>query len=558
MTRKCIKQTRGLAGGHQGCGGSQARTLAGLLPLLLSGCLNWGSIDLAPKYSEKPFVLPEKYRGNGVFVVAKPSDDAVRKDWWKVFDDPVLNRLEEQAMAGNPDLHAAAERFLQARDEMMKARSKFVPHLGGSGGGTDARQSAETLFRSPASPINDSDIVLAGMSGWEPDFWAARRNATRAQIARAEGMAAAYALARLSLQAELAADYFTLRELDAKNAIFVQSIDYFKRSLALVQTRFQGRIASRVDVTRATYQLANTQARYVDVRMKRQVVEHAIAALVNQAPASFSIAPRETLGNIHSSVPVGVPSKLLQRRPDVAASERKMAEANRVIGIARAAFYPNISIGGAAGAEGALTRLFKVANGFWSYGSFADIPAFQGGFRRAQLQQTWSKYRQTEDEYRSTVLNAFREVENGLSQTSLLSEKVVRQNAAVSAAQETQDLSMELFRGGLASSLELIMSQVNTLESKLVAIETKAELLRASSQLIRSLGGGWSRDELPKDDDIQPFDLFQYAKLKKPPVAGGIDVNADEARRSDRRNLTKPVSTSAKPQKTDQPTTHSS
>ena len=215
------------------------------------------------------------------------------------------------------------------------------------------------------------------------------------------------------------------------------------------------------------------------------------------------------------------------------------AQANRTIGIARAAFYPNISFRLGGGFEDEAFNLFSLANSFWSYGSGVSLPLFQGGYRRAQLQQSWSAYRETEDRYRSTVLNAFREVENNLSLTNRLTLAANRQDAAVGATLKTQDLTMELYQGGLASSLELIYAQVAMLTARIESVQIKAELLRTSVALIRSLGGGWNRQQLPTDDQIQPFGTFQYTNLEKPLPVGGIDVNAENNRANN--DLTKPV-----------------
>jgi outer membrane protein TolC len=206
--------------------------------------------------------------------------------------------------------------------------------------------------------------------------------------------------------------------------------------------------------------------------------------------------------------------------------ERRMAQANRDIGIARAAFYPNVTFRAGGGFEDTGFDLLKLANSFWSYGSAISLPLFQGGYRRAQLQQSWSAYRETEDRYRSTVLNAFREVENNLSLTNRLTAAANRQDAAVGAFLKTQDLTSSLYMGGLASSLELIYAEVATLTARIESVMIKADLLKSSVALIRALGGGWNRNQLPTDDQIQPFDTFQYVDLDKPQPAGGIDVNA--------------------------------
>ncbi len=500
---------------------------AALLILILSGCGDWlPHVDLAPPYQPPRYVVPVSWRGASPFVEAKPSDDALRPDWWKLYDDPVLDTLIEEGMAANADLQAAAERFVQARDVMMKVRSQRIPQIGIGGSASNNRLSDNALFRPPNIDSTQSTVVAEGLASWEPDFWSAIRNATRVEIYRAQERAADYGLARLSLQAEIAADYFTLRGYDAQIAIYTQSVALYKKTLDLVKTQFAGALASSLDVARVESLLYSTETKLAQVQGQRQVTEQAIAILVNRAPASFTIAPVDDLRVAQFTIPRTIPSTLLERRPDIAAMERRMAQANRAIGIARAAFFPNVRFRAGGGYEDDGFNLVALANSFWSYGSMIELPIFQGGYRRAQLQQAWSAYRETEDLYRSTVLNAFREVENALSLTDRLTAAAERQDAAVRAFVKTQDLTSELYQGGLASSLELIYAQVQTLLARIDAVQLKADLLRASVALIRALGGGWTREQLPVDDEIQPFGTLQYVNLDKPPRAGGIDVNA--------------------------------
>ena len=510
-----------------------------LLALNLPACINGPAIDLAPDYQPAQFVVPDSWHGASPFVEATPSDGEVRKKWWELYGDPVLNSLEQQAMTANPDLQAAAERFLQARDIMMKARSRLIPQVGIEFGASRNKQSDESLFRAPGEPSHDTNVSSGGIASWEPDFWSAIRNETRIRIYGAEQSAAEYGLARLSLQAEIAENYFTLRGLDAQSATYRKSIDYYKKSLEIVEDQFRGMIASALDVARAQYLLESTQAKAFDIQGRRQVIEHAIAILANQVPAAFRIEPVDELQMAKFELPRQLPSTLLERRPDIASMERQMAQANRAIGIARAAFYPDISFQVGGGFENHGIDLLKLASSFWSYGSSVSLPIFQGGLRRARLQQAWSAYSETEDKYRSTVLNAFREVENGLSLTDALSSAAERQNAAVGAAQQTQDLSMELFKGGLNSSLDLIYAQVSTLTARIDAVQVKTELLKSTVALVRSLGGGWNLGRLPKDDEIQPFDIFQYGNLDKPDAVGQIDVN--QKNREAFNDLTKPA-----------------
>ncbi|RMH34893.1 MAG: efflux transporter outer membrane subunit, partial [Nitrospirae bacterium] len=426
-------------------------------------------------------------------------------------------------------LQAAAERFVQARDMMMKVRSGRIPQFGLGFDVSRNRQSEHRLFRGEGEATEETSITLSGLASWEPDFWSAIRNATRAEIYRAQERAAEWGLARLSLQAELARDYFTLRGFDAQIAVLSTSITLYKHSLALVQTQFAGGLASNLDVARVESLLFNTEAQLANVQGQRQVTEQAIAILVNQAPANFSIEPMTDieLKIARFALPQTLPSTLLERRPDIAAMERRMAQANREIGIARAAFFPDVAFRLAGGFEDEGINLTKLANSLWSVGSLVSLPIFQGGFRRAQLQQAWSVYREMEDRYRSVVLNAFREVENALSLTNRLNVSVAHKEAAVKAFLKTQNLTAELFQGGLASSLELIFAQVSTLEARMQLVELQAELLRSSVALVRALGGGWNQEQIPKEEEIQPFGTLQYVNLDKPTPAGGIDVPAE-------------------------------
>lgn len=517
----------------------QAVTSVLLLMLTLPACNSFPAVDLSPSYEPSQFVVPASWHGSSPFVEAKPSDGELRQDWWKLFNDPVLDKLEAQALTANPDLQAAAERFVQSRDVMMKARSQYLPRVNLGFEATDNRQSFHRLFRPPDSPLEESSVAAGGIASWEPDFWSALRNATRVEMYRAEERAADFGLARLSLQSEVAANYFALRGLDAQEAIYTQSIALYTQSLELVNAQFIGQIASALDVARVESLLFSTETRRAQIQGQRQVLEQAIAILLNVAPAAFKIAPVNDLKMAAFTIPQTLPSTLLERRPDIAAMERRMAQANRTIGIARAAFYPNVAFRLGGGFEDELFNLFTLANSFWSYGSGVSLPLFQGGYRRAQLQQSWSAYRETEDRYRSTVLNAFREVENNLSLTNRLTLAANRQDAAVGATLKTQDLTMELYQGGLASSLELIYAQVAMLTARIESVQIKAELLRTSVALIRSLGGGWNRQQLPTDEQIQPFGTFQYTNLDKPAPAGGIDVNAENNRMHN--DLTKPA-----------------
>lgn len=494
---------------------------------LVTDCLNGPAINLAPKYNQPNFIVPDSWNGSGPFVKANPADDEIREDWWKVFNDPILNHLEEEAMTANADLQASAERFLQARDMMLKVRSKLIPNLGVGLGGSNNKQSENALFKGAVDPTYDKNLNLGAGASWEPDFWSAIRNETWAKIYEAESVAAEYALARLSLQSELASNYFLLRGLEAQDATYRLSIDYYKQSLKIVENRFKGGLAPQLDIFRAQYLLSSTEAKRYDIQSQRRVIENAIAVLINRAPSTFKIEPQDELLTAKFKIPAHLPANLLERRPDIAAMERKMARANREIGIAKAAFFPNVSFSLKGGFEGG-ANLLSLTNSFWSYGAMSSVPIFQGGYRRAQLQQAWSAYRETEDRYRSTVLNAFREVENGLAQTYYLSLEAEKQDAAVESAVKTQDMTSQLYTTGLSNSLELLYAQLSTLTSKIDAIVVKTNLLVASVSLIRSLGGGWNRKKLPGDGDIQPMGIFEVSDFTNPKQIKGIEVNSKD------------------------------
>lgn len=522
------------------CKRIRSRTVGALtLALALGACNAMPHVDLAPPYEPVDLVVPENWRGASPFAVARPADAEIRTDWWKLFHDPVLDRLEERAMAANPDIQASAERFLQARDMMMKAKSRLYPQIGLGLGASDNKQSQNALFRSDFNPIYDTDVVNGGIASWEPDFWSAIRNRTRIQTHRAQESAAEYWLARLSIQAELAKNYYDLRGLDAQNSVYKKSIAYYKQSLDIVTDQFNGKIASELDVARVQYLLHSTEAKAQEIEGEREVVEHAIATLLNVSPSTFRIAP---VGDFHVprfSAPKKFPSTLLERRPDIAAMEREMAQANAVIGVARAAFFPNVVFNLGGGFEDKAFNLFQLANSYWAYGSMVSLPIFEGGMRRAALQQSWASYRETEDKYRATVLKAFREVEDGLSLTNRLGAALKRQELAVAAAEKTQNLTMELFRGGLISSLDLVYAELNTLTARIESVKIKARLLESTVMLVRSLGGGWQRGRLPGDDEIQPFEVLDYQNIDRPAPAGEIPSAEDPATYRDLRGAEK-------------------
>lgn len=502
--------------------------LVGLsLATMLSGC------DMAPRYNPTKLTMPAEWEGqsHGVLQSARPADDAIRPDWWTMLGDPELNRLEEQAMRLNPDLQARAEAFMQARDVAMEAKSHLYPQVTGGAGGEKYKGSRHRLWRGAGSqgPVYMSSEQYSGTATWEPDFWSAIRNKVRMAKQGTQAEAAAYALAKLSLQAELASDYVTLRGLDAQDAVYRDSIRYYQTAVQVTKMRLAGAIAPGMDVSRAETQLYTTQAQETEVRAQRDVMEHAIAVLVNEAPASFHIAPVTRLSFAEIQPPVALPSTLLERRPDIAEAERRMAQANRAIGVSRAAFYPHITFNAMTGFMDNGFDLASLSNSMYQFGVQALMPLFQGGLRRAELQRNWSQYREKEDLYRSTVLDAFQEVEDNLTRTSRLKTESQQQSNAVAAALHTQTMTMALYTGGLTNYLDVVVAQVAALNARIALVQVQTRAVDARVELIRALGGGWSRAELPQSDKIMPFQPLQYGNLRHAAPLGGITTQPDPA-----------------------------
>lgn len=480
--------------------------------------------DLAPTYRPPTFVVPASWHGQGPFATATPADTTLPTDWWKLLNDPLLNEMEATLTKANPDLQAAAERFIQARALVVQARSELLPHLAMGAGAFDNKQSSDRLFRYKGN-ITETDEEYHGLASWEPDFWSAIRNHVRAQKQFAQEKAADFAMSRLSLQAELASDYVQLRGYDAQIAIYNQSIGYYQKALQITQNQLEHQAAPRLDVARAQAQLYSTQAAELDVQAAREVTEHAIAILTNASPSSFHIAPTQVMGFNQPSVPAGVPSELLQRRPDVASAEREMAQANREIGIARAAFYPHVSLQAGGGFAQNGFDLANLANSLWSYGASFELPIFEGGLGRAELQHAWSAYRETRDTYRSKVLDSFREVEDGLSRTNRLDQENHALKKAVDATLATQNMTMTLYQGGVGTYLEAIFAQVQTLDTRIHQIEVATRLYQADIGLIRALGGGWNVKLLPTMDQTLSITPLQYDDLHHPQPVGGVDIS---------------------------------
>jgi NodT family efflux transporter outer membrane factor (OMF) lipoprotein len=478
---------------------------------ILAGC------NLAPTYDPPHTLLPDSYQGSDAFRVAEPQEAlSPRGDWWTLFGDEQLNRLEEQLIRENPNLEAATEVYTQARDLAAAAQSHLYPWIGAQALVSDNRESAHHLFSTTNVPRQEASNAIGGVASWEPDFWGAIRNRAHAQKRLAQASAADLATARLSLEAELATDYIAVRGFDVELEVLRQSIIAYQKAVEVARLRSQGKIASGLDLARALSQLDSAQAQETETKLQRDLMQHAVAVLVNAMPSSFSIASVKEFTLTPPEVPAGVPSELLQRRPDVASAERQMAAANVEIGVSRAAFYPNITLGAGAGFEDNAFNLLSLPNSMWSVGAGAMLPLFEGGLRRAELQRSWSQYAQTRDGYRSTVLASFQEVEDGLSLTQRLATEVVQQREASDQALQAQTISMMLYEDGLDNYLSVAVAQVQALAAQTAEVQILTRQMQASVSLIRALGGGWTVQALPNEKQTLPFGPFDYrASAKK-------------------------------------------
>ena len=467
---------------------------------LLCGC------DLSPAYRPPGFVLPASYRGSGPFVVARPQDGLPRGPWWRMFGDAMLDDLEHRLDAANPTLQAARETYTQSRDIAGEARSGLFPQLNAQGLLSENKQSEHRLFRSGSGGINEeTSNQIEAAATWDPDFWDRIRNQTRSAKRQAQASAAEVASARLSLEAELASDYMALRGLDREHAVYGQTIGFYRKAVSITQQRLAGKIASGLDVARAENQLAAAEALDTEVLAQRALVEHAIAVLAGVTPTGFALPMLADARLVVPEVPTGVPSALLQRRPDIAQQERDMAAANALIGVSRAAFYPDIRLNAVSGFEDSGFNLASLPNSLWAVGAQAMLPLFEGGLRKAELQRSWSVFAQARDNYRATVLYAFQQVDDGLVLTGRLATEAQQQQAALQAALRAQAMTLNLYTGGLDNYLDVTVAQIAALTAQIAEVQVQTRRLQAAVGLIDALGGGWSTEELPTPDQTLPF-----------------------------------------------------
>jgi NodT family efflux transporter outer membrane factor (OMF) lipoprotein len=453
--------------------------------------------SLAPPYSPPKVEVPEAYKHEGIWETAHPADSLARGDWWTRFSDPTLNALESQVEPANPNLAAAVARYDQSRDFAAEARAGLFPQLSGFGTATVNQQSFQRPLRvNPNAFTYYSDVQAGGSASYEVDFWGKIRNEVASRKELAQASDADLATLRLSLQAELASDYFQLRGLDATAKLLADTVAAFQKAFDLTDTLFKGKIVASMDVTRAKAQLDSAKAQVSDVAARRALLEHAIAVLVGKPASDFTI-PAEVTPFVLPEIPIDLPSTLLQRRPDIASAERMAAAANSEIGVARAAFYPSITFNALGGFESGGQNLFNLADTLWTLGPSVSIPIFTGGLLKAQEAATYARFRETSANYRSIVLTAFQEVEDNRALLHWLAQESADTDDGVVAAESTLTASLALYREGATSSLEVVTAQTALLMAQQSALDLRTRRLVAGVSLVRALGGGWDTTDLP-------------------------------------------------------------
>ncbi|HWB85894.1 MAG TPA: efflux transporter outer membrane subunit [Bryobacteraceae bacterium] len=468
--------------------------------LVLAGCTvgpkyTKPSVPSTPAYKEAP---PESFKETKDWKQAYPADATLRAKWWEMFNDPQLNALEERIDPSNQTLKMYAARFQEARTAIRFNRASQFPTVSTSPAIDGLRISAHRPNANPSATTSATgDFLLPFDVSYEVDLWGRIRRTVTAAEEEAQATAADLATASLSLHAELAMDYFELRSADAQSRLLDDTVGAYAKALQLTTNRYQGGVAPKSDVAQAQTQLDSTRVQFTEIGVQRAELEHAIAILIGEPPASFTLAPQQS-NMAPPPIPVGVPSQLLERRPDIASVERRMAEANEQIGIAQAAFYPTVVLNASGGFEGSsILNWFNWPSRFWAVGPAMLQTLFDAGRRRAAAEGTEANYDANVANYRQTVLTAFQQVEDNLAALRILEREAQQQTDATVSAQETLQLFNNRYQGGVDTYLQVVTAQTTALENERNEVDILRRRMDASVLLIKALGGGWSTANLP-------------------------------------------------------------
>jgi NodT family efflux transporter outer membrane factor (OMF) lipoprotein len=488
-----VKRFRNLLSGKN----SWQRPFLGMLPAIV--VFQFAGCTVGPKYHPPTVQAPPAYKEVGDWKPAQPNDQNLGGSWWAIFQDPQLDALEVQVNVSNQNLKAAEAQYRQARAALRYNRADYYPTV--TAGASASRQRISGR-RPPATSIFDgityNDFVLPFSVSYQADVWGRVRKNVESYREQAQASAADLATVNLSMHADLAVDYFQARSLDAEEQLLNSTVKQYEQALDLNQTRFAGGIASEVEVEQAKTQLQTTRAAAIDVGVLRAQYEHAVAILIGKPPAEFSLPPLP-LNAPPPHVPISLPSELLERRPDIAAAERRVASANAQIGVAKSAYYPLVSLGASGGFESsAITTLLNGPSGLWSVGLSAIGTIFDGGRRRSLNDQARAAYDYQVAAYRENVLAGFQQVEDNLAAVRILENEAKVQDEAVVAAQRSLDLSVTRYKGGVTSYLEVITAQSAALADEVTAVNILGRRMANTVLLIQALGGGWDRSSLPE------------------------------------------------------------
>lgn len=469
---------------------SRMRVLVLWPAVLLSAC------SFAPRYHEPAVApAPAAYQESGDWQSAQPADAQARGPWWSLFQDPQLDTLEGKITVANQDLKAALARLEQARAQTRIARAGEFPTITAGPSVTRERVSRNGPEYNPNLPIIHNDWLAEGDLNYEIDLWGRIRNGVRAARAGEQASAADAATLELALHAELATDYFQLRNLDAQVALLDHTVEAYTRALDLTQHLYDGGAAPISDLLQAKAQLEGAKTQQADIRLRRAQMQHGIAVLVGESASTFHLEAQPLAADAQPpAYDTGLPSTLVQRRPDVAAAERRVAQANYGIGVARAAYFPVFSLTAAAGFESLQSsNWFSAPSRLWAIGPSAVLTVFDAGLHRAQSAQAKAVYDEQAADYRGVVLGAFQDVEDNLVALHELQSESQSEAAAVSATQGALEQANDRYQGGLVTYLEVVTAETAALQAQLSAADIQQRRLGASIALIKALGGGWER-----------------------------------------------------------------
>jgi NodT family efflux transporter outer membrane factor (OMF) lipoprotein len=469
-------------------------TLAAAPLVLLSACA------VGPDYVKPSADIPPAFKEQAGWKIAQPADTAIPAKWWEIYNDPVLNALEEQVSISNQTLIQAEAQYRQARALVQSSQASYYPTVTGTVSNSRAgglSSSSRSTSTSSVAPPSNTDLLSVNAS-WEPDLWGHVRRTVEANASSAQASAAELQALRLSTQAQLAQDYFQLRNQDADRQLYDKTVIDYKKSLELTQNQYKSGIVTKGTVVLADTQLKQTEAAAIDFDVARAQMEHAIALLVGKPASTFSIAPVDNFDTPVPALPLGLPSALLERRPDIANAERLVAAANAQIGVAKSAYFPSLTLAATGGYEsGGLARWISLPNRLWSVGPSLAETLFDGGLREANTKQAIATYDADVASYRNTVLAAFQEVEDYVAALRIYEQEAKKQEEAVALSRRSVELEINQYKAGIVTYLDVITVENTALTNERTYVDLLNKRLAANVLLVKALGGGWDVAQLP-------------------------------------------------------------